>query len=152
LRTGFRAEAWIAPRQGRELRPWLRFRTRTVPGATRAQNGVHGVLGRQGLDSPHSPRFGPKGRAFLKELAWRELDRGEVDDPMARLDLRAGQIQELDQEIREGVKARAAAQAREPLPGIGPFIAWLLGAEIGDLKRFPTAQHVASYTGLAPSR
>ncbi len=151
LRTGFLAEAWIAPRPVRELRQLLRFRTRTVQCATRAKNGVHGVLGRQGLDSPESPLFGPKGRAFLKELKLRELDRWEVDDQMARLDLLVVQIKELDQEIRERVKASTAAQALEQIPGIGPFIALLLVAEIGDVKRFPTAKHVASYTGLAPS-
>jgi len=39
----------------------------------------------------------------------------------------------------------------ERIPGIGPFIALLLVAEIGDVQRFPTAKHLASYTGLVPS-
>ena len=43
------------------------------------------------------------------------------------------------------------AQALEQIPGIGPFIAGLLVAEIGDIRRFPTAKHLASYTGLVPS-
>lgn len=39
----------------------------------------------------------------------------------------------------------------EAIPGIGPFIALLLVAEVGDIQRFPMAKHLASYTGLVPS-
>ncbi|MGH9437221.1 MAG: transposase [Terriglobia bacterium] len=57
----------------------------------------------------------------------------------------------MDREIRQRVKADPVALALEMIPGIGPFIALLLVAEIGDIRRFPTAKHLASYTGLVPS-
>jgi len=151
LHAGFIAEAWIAPPHVRELRQLLRFRTRTVRWATRAKNGVHGVLNREGIVSPLDSLFGPKGRAFLEEVKLKELDRWEVDDQLARLDLLEKQIQEWDQEIRERGEMSAVAQALDALPGIGPFIALLLVAEIGDRSRFPTAKHLVSYVGLAPS-
>jgi transposase len=151
LHAGFIAEAWIAPPRVRELRQLLRFRTRTVRWATRAKNGVHGVLNRQGIYSPVDSLFGPQGRAFLEEVKLKELDRWEVDDQLARLDLLEEQMRELDQEIRERDKASPVAQALDAIPGIGPFIALLLVAEIGDLSRFPTAKHLVSYMGLAPS-
>ncbi len=151
LHAGFIAEAWIAPPPVRELRQLVRFRTRTVRWATRAKNGVHGVLNRQGIASPTDSLFGPKGRAFLEEVKLKELDRWEVDDQRARLDLLEAQIKALDQEIRQRGQANAVAQALEEIPGVGPFIALLLVAEIGDLSRFPTAKHLVSYLGLAPS-
>jgi transposase len=151
LHAGFIAEAWIAPRAVRELRQLVRFRTRTVRWATRAKNGVHGVLNREGIGAPTEALFGPKGRAFLEEVKLRELDRWEVDDQLARLDLLEQQIGELDQEIRQRGRGSAVAQALQEIPGIGPFIALLLVAEIGDLNRFPTAKHLVSYLGLAPS-
>ncbi len=151
LHAGFIAEAWIAPQPVRELRQLLRFRTRSVRWATRAKNGVHGVLNREGIGSPDSPLFGPKGRAFLREVELKELDRWEVEDQLERLDLLEEQIRELDQEIRQRGRANPAAQALETIPGIGPFIALLLVAEVGDLNRFPSAKHLASYAGLAPS-
>ena len=49
LRAGFIAEAWVAPARVREQRQLLRHRTRTVRWATRAKNGVHGVLNREGI-------------------------------------------------------------------------------------------------------
>lgn len=151
LHAGFIAEAWIAPPPVRELRQLVRFRTRTVRWATRAKNGVHGVLNRQGISSPVESLFGPKGRAFLEEVKLQELDRWEGDDQLQRLDLLEQQIRELDQEIRQRGQASAVARALEEIPGIGPFIALLLVAEIGDLGRFPTAKHRVSYLGLAPS-
>ena len=151
LHAGFIAEAWIAPRPVRELRQLVRFRARTVRWATRAKNGVHGVLNRQGISSPVESLFGPKGRAFLEEVKLQELDRWEVDDQLERLDLLEQQIRDLDQEIRQRGQGSAVAQALEEIPGIGPFIALLLLGEIGDLGRFPTAKHLVSYVGLAPS-
>jgi len=74
-----------------------------------------------------------------------------VDDQLERLDLLQKQMRELDREIRERGQASTVAQALEEIPGIGPFIALLRVAEIGDLSRFPTAQHLVSYLGLAPS-
>jgi len=68
LRAGFIAEAWIAPPRVREQRQLLRHRTRTVRWATRAKNGVHGVLNREGIVAPLHSLFGVQGRAFLGEV------------------------------------------------------------------------------------
>jgi transposase len=151
LRAGFIAEAWIAPPRVREQRQLLRHRTRTVRWATRAKNGVHGVLNREGVVAPTESLFGAQGRAFLEAVKLKELDRWEVDDQLQRLDLLDSQRQALDREIRERGKADPVAQALQGLPGIGPFIALLLVAEIGDLRRFPSPKHLVSYLGLAPS-
>jgi len=151
LRTGFLAEAWIAPRPVREQRQLLRYRVHTVQWATRAKNCIHGVLNRNGIRSPLSSPFGPRGRAFLQEAEIPETDRWEVKGQLARLDLLGEQLRELDREIRKRSKANPIAQALEEIPGVGPFIASLLIAEVGDIQRFPTAKHLASYTGLVPS-
>jgi len=94
---------------------------------------------------------GCRGRAFLGEVKLKALDRWEVSDQLARLDLLEAQRQELDQEIRQRGKTDRVSQALQTLPGIGPFIALRLVAEIGDLWRFPSPKHLVSYVGLAPS-
>jgi transposase len=151
LRTGFLAEAWIAPREVRERRQLVRYRVRTVQWATRSKNGVHAILNRNGMRSPLRSPFGPQGRAFLEEVELPATDRWEVDGQLERLDLLRQQLAALDREIRQRSKASPVARALEQIPGIGPFIAQLLIAEIGDIQRFPTAKHLASYTGLVPS-
>jgi len=151
LRTGFLAEAWIAPRQVREERQLLRYRVHTVQWATRAKNSIHGVLNRNGVRSPLGSPFGPKGRPFLEEVELPKTDRWEVDGQLERLDLLGSQLAALDRELRRKAKASPVAQALEQIPGIGPFIASLVMAEVGDVRRFPSAKHLVSYTGLAPS-
>jgi transposase len=151
LRTGFLAEAWIAPHEVREQRQLLRYRVHTVQWATRAKNSVHGILNRNGIRSPRRSPFGAQGREFLGEVELPATDRWEVDGQLARLDLLEGQLSKLDREIRRRCGINPVAQALQQIPGIGPFIALLLLAEIGDVQRFPTAKHLASYTGLVPS-
>jgi len=111
LRTGFLAEAWIAPRPVREQRQLLRYRVRTVQWATRAKNSIHGVLDRNGIRSPIGSPFGPKGRPFLEEVELPKTDRWEVDGQLERLNLLGQQLPELDREIRKRAKASPVAQA-----------------------------------------
>ena len=151
LRTGFLAEAGIAPRAVREQRQLLRYRVHTVQWATRAKNCIHALLNRNGIRTPLRSPFGPQGREFLTEVELPGTDRWEVDGQLARLDLLGQQLAALDREIRRRGRTSPVAQALERIPGIGPFIALLLVAEIGDIQRFPTAKHLASYTGLVPS-
>jgi len=42
------------------------------------------------------------------------------------------------------------AIALQQVTGIGPVLALTIRAEIGDIRRFPTGAHVASYAGLVP--
>lgn len=77
VRTGFLAEAWIAPRPVREQRQRLRYRVRTVPWARRAKNCIHGVLNRKGIRLPLGSPFGARGRAFLAEAELPQTDRWE---------------------------------------------------------------------------
>ena len=151
LRTGFLAEAWIAPRAVREQRQLLRYRVHTVQGATRAKNCIQAILNRNGIRTPLRSPFGPQGREFLTAVELPGTDRWEVDGQLARLDLLGQQRAALDREIRRRGRTSPVAQALERIPGSGPFIALLLVAEIGDIQRFPTAKHLASYTGLVPS-
>jgi len=151
LRTGFLAEAWIAPRPVREERQLLRYRVNTVRWVTRSKNCIHAVLNRNGIRSPLRSPFGPQGREFLAKAELPGTDRWEVKGQLARLDLLGEQLKELDREIRKRSKGSPVAQALEEIPGVGSFIASLLVAEIGDIRRFPTAKHLASYTGLVPS-
>jgi hypothetical protein len=42
------------------------------------------------------------------------------------------------------------ATAWQKIVGIGPVLALTIRAEVGDIRRFPTAAHLASYAGLVP--
>lgn len=56
-------------------------------------------------------------------------------------------------ELTERIRAAAEASHVSPLtdiPGVGPQTALTLSAELGDVSRFQSARHAASYAGLVP--
>ncbi len=60
------------------------------------------------------------------------------------------QIRALDEALFRSWGRDTRVQRLMTIPDIGPFIAILLVLELGDVHRFPSAKHVASYTGLTP--
>lgn len=60
----------------------------------------------------------------------------------------AKEVAALERQINQLV--RAVAPGLLELPGVGPVIAGLLLAEVGDIGRFKTQHHFASYCGAAP--
>jgi transposase len=71
---------------------------------------------------------------------------------LARIDALDADIAELEAAIEEMIAPFAHAVARlDEIPGIGPTAAHVILAEIGlDMSRFPTAAHLASWSGFAP--
>jgi transposase len=53
-------------------------------------------------------------------------------------------------EVRRATDADPVAVTLQQLRGIGPVLALTIRAEIGDIHRFPTGAHLASYAGLVP--
>jgi transposase len=60
------------------------------------------------------------------------------------------QIHSLDETLAGRWKDDPRVHRLTTIPGIGPFIAILLVLELGDIQRFPSAKHLASYIGLTP--
>jgi transposase len=60
----------------------------------------------------------------------------------------AGEVQELEGQIQQQVQALAPQLLG--LLGVGPVIAGVLLAEVGDIQRFRSKDHFASYCGAAP--
>ncbi len=60
------------------------------------------------------------------------------------------QIHSLDEILAGRWKNDARVQRLTTIPGIGLFVAILLVLELGDIRRFPSAKHLASYIGLTP--
>ena len=151
LRTGLLPEAYIAPPELRDLRDLLRHRATLVHLRTSIKNRVHALLARQGILPEHSDLFGQAGREFLASL---ELP----DGPRRRLDSLIALIGDFDREITATTKEidqRAKADERVKLlcqiRGIGRYIALLIIAEVGGVKRFPTAKHLCAWAGLTPT-
>lgn len=151
LRTGMLPEAYIAPPELRDLRDLLRHRATLVHLRTSIKNRVHALLARQGILPEHTDLFGKTGREYLAAL---ELP----DGPRRRLDSLIALICDFDREITDTtseIDQRAKTDERVKLlcqiRGIGPYTAMLIIAEIGEVKRFPTAKHLCQWAGLTPT-
>ena len=60
-------------------------------------------------------------------------------------------IGRLDREVRQRAKADPRVEVLTRLPGVGPFTALVLLAEIGDISRFGSARKIAAWAGLTPT-
>src|SRR5213083_3694134 len=75
LRADLLPEAYIAPRELRDLRDLLRHRIGLTRLRTALKNRVHALLARQGVQRGRAELFGPRGRRFLAELALPDSTR-----------------------------------------------------------------------------
>jgi hypothetical protein len=53
-------------------------------------------------------------------------------------------------EIQACAKSDPRVSVLTRIPGVGSFIALLVIAEVGDVARFPSGRHLASFAGLTP--
>src|SRR3954453_336626 len=151
LRCDLLPEAYIAPRELRDLRDLLRHRVALTRMRSALKNRVSAVLAKNGVQRPYSDLFGPAGTRFLAELELR-------DGPRRRLDSTLGVIADFTREIdatsRE-IDARAHDDPYVPvlcqIRGVGRYIAMLVIAEVGDITRFATARRLCSWAGLTPT-
>lgn len=142
--------AWMCDEATRQLRLQVRLRVTLGRQRARLKNLLQGVLHQEGCRKPMTDVFGKQGRQWLAGLELSPAARIAVDTYLRLID-------GLDEQIREQEKQLAALAAREErarwlqtIPGIGPYSAMVILAEIGDIGRFPTKRSLASYAGLVP--
>src|SRR5665647_584177 len=137
LRMGRLPEAWIAPPPTRGLRAHCKAE-------------VHAVLAKCGVQVLMSDLFGVWGTELL--------DRLELPAPYAaRIASLRRVMDDLDFEINLFAGIIRGRLAHEPgytavqkIPGIGPTLAAVLVAEIGDITRFASASKLTCWAGLTP--
>ena len=60
------------------------------------------------------------------------------------------EITAVDRTVHHLAQQDPIAIRLQQIPGVGPVLALLIRAEIGDVRRFPTPGHLASYAGVVP--
>lgn len=135
----------------RARREWCRHRLTLVQLRTRVVQRMRALLLRQGLADPPTTRLRSRiGHMWLDQLTL---------PPEAGRALTA--LRQIDHDLTaplgpvEAAIARAAgtdpiARQLQTVFGIGPVLSLMLRAEIGDIRRFPTPAHLASYAGVVP--
>jgi len=150
LRADLLPEAWIAPPAVRQLRALLRHRAQLVRLRTLLRNRIHAVLADHGHDRPGGCWSGP-GRGWLAGLELPAVSREVIDDDLAAIDALQPVIDRIDWEVRQYARRDPRVKVLTQLPGVGPFTALVLLAEIGDVSRFGSARKLAAWAGLTPT-
>jgi transposase len=125
---------------------WLGTRTARL-------NTIRGLLREQGLPIPAGAR-----RVVPQTLAWVQDSESPLSSALRFVLFEAcSEVRELDERLHK-VEVQLEALAKQtPLavrlrsvPGVGLLTATAIAGFVGDLARFPTGRHFASYLGLTP--
>lgn len=151
LRSNLLPAVWVPSPKVRAHRKLLRGRAYLVRLRTSLKNRIHGHLTSENRRTEVTDLYGKAGRTWLATVALSEMGRIQVDlllELVDQLDLR---IKRLDRRVLRLVQDDPVAQLLQTWPGIGPFGAALLLAELGDIRRFRSSHELAAYAGLVPS-
>ena len=151
LRADLLPEAYIAPRELRDLRDLLRHRVALTRMRTALKNRVSAILAKHGIAAPYSDMFGVGGTQFLAELELHESPRRRLDSHLALIADFTREIDATSGEIDARAKADPYVAVLCQIRGVGRYIAMLIIAEVGDIDRFQTARRLCSWAGLTPT-
>jgi transposase len=138
LRADLLPEAWIAAPEVRQLRALLRHRAQLV----RLRNRIHAVSADHGHDRPAGCW------SWLAPLELPAVSREVVDGGLGLIGAVEARIDRLDWEIRQRARSGPRVKVLTQLPGVGPYTALVILAEVGDVTRFSPARQLASWAGL----
>ena len=150
LRCDLLPDAWMADEKTRELRQQVRLRATLVRQRTRLKNQVHAILHQCGLKHGCTDLFGRKGRQWLASRKLPPTAAMAVTTYLTLIDQFTSQVEQQDQRVKSFTRTDPRAGWLMSIPGIGPYSAMLLLAEIGDIQRFAHKRALSNYAGLVP--
>ena len=149
LRCNLLPECYIQPKEVRELRRVLRYRTLIMRQIIRMKNKISGLLMEEGIEY--------EGRKLhTKRYFFNLLEQIEISEELSQILKMSREclefLKSIEKELVAGLKVHPEIQQRlkrlRTIPGVGQITAltWIL--EIGDVHRFPNIKKAVSYCGL----
>ncbi len=150
LRMGRLPQAWIAPPATRELREQVRHRAKLVALRSGLKAQIHAVLAKQGVRVPMSDLFGAAGQSLLDELRLDAAYAGRVASLRRLIEAFTFEIDTVGRRVAAQLAADPGYRAVQAIDGVGPVLAAVFVAEIGDVTRFACPQQLCSWAGVTP--
>jgi transposase len=152
-RNGTLPVVWIPPGPLRDLRELTRTRVVLVAQRTRWKNRITATLAKWGV--PPSAYSDPYGKRAREEWEQRiaslpEQTRWTLRQMLEQLDHLNAQVAGFEQRLKELVEVTPEMQRLMSLPGVGVILAAPIALEIGAVRRFLSAERLASYAGTVP--
>jgi transposase len=154
LRMGRLPEAWIAPPATRELRELVRHRAKLVALRSGLKASVHAVLAKEGVPVAMSDLFGEAGQRLLDE-SLEEARLGaayaaRVASLRRLIDAYTFEIDTVGRRVAAQLSHHLGYRAVQALDGVGPVLASVFVAEIGDVTRFGGPAQLCAWAGMTP--
>ncbi len=152
-RSGTLPTVWIPPRELRDARELPRTRMVLVRQRTQLKNRIHANLAKYGLKAGGvTDLFGVQGRKILDDLLneFPVQTRYATEILIDSLDHLQGELKDIEVRMSELFGDLNSLELIETLPGVALILGVVILTEVGDIQRFPSASHLASYAGKTP--
>jgi transposase len=152
--VGMLPESHLLDRNTQIVRDLLVQRVKLGVEISRLKNSLIGYLKREGVyDSlpKTSDGFSTKRRQAIRSLRFndnRDLVLGIIVD---RLEFLERQCVPLEDEVRKSARVNDDVKILMSIPGVDYYLASLTSSFIGDVNRFPSDDHLASFFGIVPT-
>ena len=146
-------EVWVPPAHVRQLRQLLSQRRQLVETHTQILNRMHSVAHRHHLQHERGKRFNEKTTAWQKDKRLSSLEQFQLELEMENRAYIEKQIGRIGKEVAKRSHQKPWAESMTylmQLPGFGVITGMTVLAAIGEIQRFESARHLASYSGLTP--
>lgn len=144
---------WVPPMHVRELRQLLSQRREMVETHTQIVNRLHSAAHRHHLKHERGKRFNERNTGWQKDKQLSQMEQFQLKLEMENRAYLEKQIERMGREVAKLSHQKPWAESMTylmQLPGFGVITAMTVLAAIGEIERFETAQHLASYSGLVP--
>jgi transposase len=152
-RTGTLPVVWIPPGNLRDRRDLLRTRMVFVQERTRLKNRIHSMLAKYGIRVEGvSDLFGRRGREQLGAALHLlpEHGRFSTERLLGQLDSVDAELKEFEDRLESVLEGDDRYALLLSIPGVGFILAAVILFEVGEVDRFASAAHLASYSGTTP--
>jgi transposase len=148
LRMDFLPESYKPDLETRQLKDLLRYRSSLVRIRTGLKNRIHALLARLNVRHGFSDLFGKAGLSFLADIDLAPVHRQALDGYLSVLETIRRLLKEVEAELLVFYESSEEAKLLSTIPGVGPILSLTIISEIGDIERFGSAKHLASFAGL----
>ena len=129
------------------------YRHLTHPLESCSERGHAAPLPKHGyaLFGQHGMDLGFEARALMNEVHLGDAYRVRVESLRDLIEACDREITMLEEHIAPILAGDLGYQSVQTIPGVGPILASIFVAEIGDISRFSSARHLCSWAGLTPT-
>lgn len=151
LRMNMLPESYAPPLEVRYERQITRHRLSLVRLRADVKRKVNSLLLRHGYQHEYSDLFGRAGMQQLRSIDLPMCDRFELDNYLQTISFLTVKIEDTQERVEEFVKYNPQSRLLMSIKGVDYYSALMIGAEIGDIRRFSAVKRLISYAGLNPS-